>query len=212
MADWLPDAGLEPVVIRPHAGESVPDDVGVHDAVIALGGGRDVEWATDLGRLLRAMVAQQLPTLAFCSSARALATGFGGQTTPVERFNPGPRLAARRDAADRDSLFATAPMAMDVIWWRHEELSALPPEALPLATSPHGVPEIFRIGERAWGIQSHIELDGDMVKDLGGEDELARRVDSVGQYLTDTWQPIINRFAGLTQGRTAGAPLPLFEA
>lgn len=209
---WLADAGLEPQIIRPHAGEDIPAEVGTADALVALGGGRGAEWGGELTALLRRAVAENTPTLAFCSSARALATAFGGQTAPVETFNPGPRLIGRRDAADKDPLFATAPMALDVVSWRHEELSVLPPEAVLLAATPQGGAEVFRIGDCAWGIQSHVELDGEMVRGLDGGDALAERVESIGEYLTGTWQPVVARFAGLATGRTAGTPLPLLES
>ncbi|CAM3120203.1 type 1 glutamine amidotransferase [Stackebrandtia soli] len=204
---WLADTGLEPVVVRPYDGDSL--DASGHAAIIALGGGRGVDWTPELTKLLRTAVAEHTPTLAFCSSARALATDFGGVVTPVERFAPGPRLVARRDAAADDPLFGLAPMALDVVWWRHEDLTELPPEAQLLGASPHGVPEIFRIGDRAWGIQSHIEFDSTMVVKLGGEEELGQRVDMIADYIDQTWRPIIARFTALATGRVAGTPLPI---
>lgn len=208
---WLNQAGLEPEVLRPHAGDALPERLAGHDALIALGGGRGVDWAEELTGLLRAAVADRTPLLAFCSSARALATAFGAATRPVEDFNPGPRLIGRRDSAGDDPLFAMAPMGIDIIWWRHEELADLPPEAKLLAASPHGVPEIFRIGDRAWGVQSHIEFDADMVTGLDGSPELAERVEAVAGHLSETWKPIIARFAAVAAGRTAGTPLPLLD-
>ncbi|ADD44549.1 GMP synthase - Glutamine amidotransferase domain- like protein [Stackebrandtia nassauensis DSM 44728] len=208
---WLIDAGLEPEVLRPHTGDAIPERVDHHDALIALGGGRGAAWTPELTALLRTTVADRLPLLAFCSSARSLATSFGATTTPVESFNPGPRLIGRRDAAADDPLFGTAPMAIDVIRWRHETLTDLPPDARLLAATPDGEPEIFRIGDRAWGIQSHVEFDGAMVLGLDGDGELARRVDAVTEHLAETWRPIIDRFAALAQGRTASSPLPLLD-
>lgn len=211
LGPWLESAGVDPVVLRPHAGESIPDDVGGHDALVALGGGRGVTWTGALADLLNRAAAEATPTLAVCSSARLLAVELGGAVGPVDRFLPGPRMLARRDAAGDDPLFATAPMTIDVVAWRHEELVALPSHAVSLAASPHGAPDVFRIGSRAWGVQSHMELDGAMVKTLGGDDKLAESVDAVGEYLVDTWQPIVSRFAGLATGRIAGTPLPLLD-
>ena len=211
LAGWLDDAGLDADVVRPHAGDALPERVTGHDALIALGGGRGADWAPQLSGLLRSAVADRTPLLAFCSSARALATAFGGATAPVEVFAPGPRLIGRRDAAIDDPLFATAPMAIDVVWWRHEELTELPPDARLLAASPHGVPEIFRIGDRAWGVQSHIEFDAGMVASLDGPPGVAERVDAAAEHLSDTWKPIIDRFAAVADGRTAGTPLPLLD-
>ncbi|GAA4920376.1 GMP synthase-like glutamine amidotransferase [Stackebrandtia albiflava] len=212
MRRWLDEAGLEPAVVRPHADEPVPADAGDHDAVVALGGGRGVAWNGELAALLNRAVADSVPTLAVCSSARLLATEFGGATGEVDGFHPGPRLVGRRDAAADDPLFAAAPMAIDVVWWRHEEITALPEDALLLAASPHGVPEAFRIGDRAWGVQSHMELDAAMIRALDGGDDLAERVDAVQEHLEETWRPVVHRFGGLVSGRVAGTPLPLLDS
>ena len=211
LGDWLESAGVEPVVLRPHEGASIPESVGEHEALVALGGGRGSPWSGDLAGLLGRAVADTTPTLAICSSARLLAVEFGGAVGPVETFAPGPRMLARRDAASDDPLFGTAPMTIDVVAWRHEELTALPGSALSLAASPHGAPDAFRIGPRAWGVQSHMELDGDMVRALGGDEALVQRVDGIGDYIADTWRPVIERFAGLATGRMAGTPLPLLD-
>lgn len=211
LAGWLTAAGLEPRLVRPHTGDEIPERAAPADALIALGGGRGAQWTPRLTALLRAAVADRTPLLAFCSSARSLATAFGGATAPVDEFRPGPRLIGRRDAASDDALFATAPMGIDVVQWRHETLTDLPPEARLLAATPDGSPEVFRIGDRAWGIQSHVEFDGEMVTGLGGDADLAERVDAVTEYLAETWRPVIDRFAALSQGRTAGTPLPLLD-
>jgi GMP synthase-like glutamine amidotransferase len=211
LADWLAATQLRPQLCRPHAGDELPSSV-EHEALIALGGGRGADWSDQLTALLRNAVAQQTPTLAFCSSARALSAAFGGLNRPVADFQPGPRLLARRDAAGDDPLFAIAPMALDVVSWRHEELAELPPEATLLASSPHGQPDVFRIGDRAWGIQSHVELDGEMIAAIGGDADIALRVDAVTEHLFDTWSPIVSRFAALACGRTAGTPLPLIDS
>ena len=208
---WLTDAGLEPVVVRPHAGDPIPADTSGHTALLALGGGSGAAWTPELAALLRKAVADRVPTLAVCSSARVLATSFGGGVAAVDDFRPGPRFAARRDAAESDPLFGPAPMAMDVVWWRHQEITELPPEAVLLAASPHGVPEIFRIGDRAWGVQSHMELDGEMIRALGGDDDLVRRVDDIAEFLDATWRPVMERFAAVAAGRTGGTMLPLTE-
>lgn len=211
LGTWLTEAGVEQRVVRPHVGDPIPEQIAPHEALIALGGGRGAAWTPQLTALLRRAVADRVPLLAFCSSARALAAAFGGASAPVAEFRPGPRLLGRRDAAANDPLFGTAPMAIDVVQWRHEALTELPPEAVLLAATPDGAPEVFRLGERAWGVQSHIELDGEMVTGLDGDAALAERVDAVTEHLAETWRPIVDRFAGLSQGRVAGSPLPLLD-
>lgn len=215
LESWLTAANLEPRVVRAHAGDAIPEDASEHDVLVALGGGRGAEWEPALTDLLERATADQTPTLAFCSSARALGKRRGGLTGPVEVFAPGPRLVAKRDAAGNDPLFGPAPLTLDVVWWRHEELTQLPPDAVLLAAAPHGAPEVFRIGKRTWAVQSHVEFDASMVTGLDGSDELAARVDGVVEYLQETWQPVVERLAGIAGAGAHGShprtALPLLD-
>lgn len=212
MGSWLRDAQLEATVVRPHQGDELPDTADDYDAVIALGGGRGVDWARDSTALLMRATASGTATLAFCSSSRDLAATNGGTVSKLDEFTPTTRLIGRRDSAAEDPLFCIAPMGLDVVQWRHEELTHLPPQAELVAASPYGAPEVFRLGERTWGIQSHIELDEEMVLALGGSQQLAGRVDSMAEHFEDTWRPIIARFANLATGRTSGQSLPILES
>lgn len=208
---WLREAALEPVVVRPHLGEEIPKNAANHDALIALGGGRGATWGAELSALLQQAVADDIASLAFCSSARLLTEALGGLVEPVESFNPGPRLIGRRDAALDDQLLGQAPMGLDVVWWRHDDVTEPPPGSQLLAASPRGIPEVFRIGTRMWAFQSHIELDSQMVLDLGGSQELADQVSAVTDYLQDTWRPVIARFADAAAGRSVSMSLPLLD-
>ncbi|MGH8791022.1 MAG: type 1 glutamine amidotransferase [Stackebrandtia sp.] len=211
LEEWLTAADLKPSVVRPHRDEAIPLTADGHEALVALGGGRGAAWEPQLTNLLESAIADGVATLAFCSSARALAKRRGGRVAAVESFNPGPRLLAKRDAAGDDPLFGPAPMAIDVVAWRHEELTDLPPEAVLLAASPHGAPDVFRVGERFWGVQSHVEFDADMVTGLDGSPQLADRVAAVGEHLRETWRPIVERLGRVAHGKRGGAPLPLLD-
>lgn len=48
LAAWLTAAGMEQRVVRPHAGEPIPEQVAPNEALIALGGGRGVDWTPRL--------------------------------------------------------------------------------------------------------------------------------------------------------------------
>jgi GMP synthase (glutamine-hydrolysing) len=206
-AAWLAEAGMELDTVRPHLGEAVPNTAGGHDALIALGGGRGKDWADDLAGLLVSAVADTTPTLAVCSSARALATAFGGRVEDSDE-PVGPRMLAKRDAAARDLVFGPAPMTLDVIRWRRQELVELPEEATLLAASPRGALEIFRLKETAWGVQSHFEFTPEQLAGFGDfdEDALARAA-RVDEHIVATWQPIVQRFARVAAGGRRALPI-----
>lgn len=206
-AAWLAEAGMELDTVRPHLGEAVPNSAGGHEALIALGGGRGKDWGEDLTGLMATAVADATPTLAICSSSRMLAAAFGGRVEDSDAPN-GPRMLAKRDAAGRDLVFGPAPMTIDVIRWRRQELVELPEEATLLASSPQGALEVFRLRDAAWGVQSHFEFTPDQLADFGGFDEAAlARAAAVDEHIVATWRPIIQRFARVAAGERKALPV-----
>ncbi|PRY54903.1 type 1 glutamine amidotransferase [Glycomyces artemisiae] len=206
-AAWLAEAGMELDTVRPHLGEAVPNSAGGHEALIALGGGRGKDWSDELTGLLATAVADQTPLLAICSSSRLLAAAFGGRVEDHDAPN-GPRMLAKRDAAGRDLIFGPAPMTIDVIRWRRQELVELPEDATLLAASPQGTLEVFRIRDSAWGVQSHFEFTPEQLAGFGGFDEAAlAKAAEVDEHIVHTWKPILQRFAKVAAGEKKALPL-----
>jgi GMP synthase-like glutamine amidotransferase len=224
LGDWLTDAGLTLRVLRPYAGDTVPDDLAGHAALVVLGGDQaaypgadgvpDAAWFPALESLLRHAVRHRVPTLAICLGGQLLAAAHGG-TVEVSPSGPeiGPALVARRDAAERDPLFGPVPFAPDVLQWHHDEITELPAGATLLAASPRYPHQAFRLGDRAWGTQFHIECDTEMIAqwastnvplltELGHHpQDLVAACDAIMGDLEDTWQPFAWRFASLALGR-----------
>lgn len=223
LGGWLTDAGLELTVLRPYAGDALPSELSAYAALVVLGGdqhaypGADGDpgapWFPALESLLRHAVRHRVPTLAICLGAQLLAAAHGGTVEPSPAGPEiGPALVARRDAADRDPLFALVPFAPDVLQWHVDEITELPAGAVLLAASTRHPHQAFRLGERAWGLQFHVECDTAMVARWAASDEaylaqLGHRPDEVvaacdalmGE-LEDTWQPFAWRFAALVRG------------
>src|SRR5688572_29187984 len=121
LGDWLTAGGLDLRVVRPHAGDPLPDDLDSFAALVVLGGEQSAlddpaavlgaAWFPKLESLLRKAVRHRVPTLAICLGAQLLAQAHGGAVTRCAAGPEiGPKLVARRDAADRDPLFASVPM------------------------------------------------------------------------------------------------------
>ena len=224
LGDWLVDAGLELRVSRPYAGDEVAADLSGYAALVVLGGDQraypsadgtpGAPWFPALESLLRHAVRHRVPTLGVCLGAQLLAIAHGG-TVEASAAGPeiGPALVARRDAADRDPLFAPVPFAPDVLQWHLDEITGLPAAAVLLAASTRHPHQAFRIGDRAWGTQFHIECDTAMVARWAGGDrglleelgldpeQLVAACDALMGELEDTWQPFAWRFAALALGR-----------
>ena len=204
------DAGRDAGPAGPEAGPADPGAEGAGPGGGGAGGGGD--WLAAVESLLRRAVRTRVPTLAVGLGGQLLAAAHGGRVEPSPSGPElGPALVGRRDAADHDPVFAPVPFAPDVLQWHRDEITELPAGAVLLAASPRYPHQAFRIGDRAWGTQFHIECDTAMVADWARADQavladLDLRADDVvaacaalmGE-LEDTWQPFAWRFAALAQ-------------
>lgn len=226
LGQWLTGAGLELTVLRAHAGEAVPETLDGYAALVVLGGeqraypGPDgvpgAPWIPAVEGLLRKAVRHRVPTLGVCLGGQLLATAHNGT---VERSAAGPEigpaLVARRDVASDDPLFAPVPFAPDVLQWHHDEITELPLGAVLLAASPRYPHQAFRLGDRAWGTQFHIECDLAMVEDWVSANldllaelkfdpqALVAATAAVLGDIEEVWQPFAVRFAALARGELA---------
>jgi GMP synthase-like glutamine amidotransferase len=231
LADWFAEAELPLTVLRPHAGDELPENLDGYLALVVLGGDQraypapggepGAPWFPALEGLLRKAVRNRVPTLGVCLGGQLLAAAHGGL---VERSTSGPEigpaLIARRDAADLDPLFKYVPLIPDVIQWHSDEITELPLNATLLAASTRYPHQAFRIGDRAWGLQFHIECDVEMIigwarSDAATLDELGYDAEAVIEVtaellpdIEEVWQPFAARFAALALGTLPAADIP----
>jgi GMP synthase (glutamine-hydrolysing) len=211
--EWLPAAGLDVHPIHPYLGHRVPTSV-EGDALIVLGGPMGcmdddrAEWLPAVRSLLRTAVDDGVPTMGICLGAQLLAAATGGY---VERGASGPELGLSSiDVPTGDDLLV--PGAMPVVQWHFDAVTALPPDAVLLASSDVYPIQAFRVGEGAWGLQFHVEATAAMVEEWAGNDaaalaELGRDpFDVVSEVrfsehvLTEAGQALAQRFAQLVTG------------
>ena len=93
LADWFAEAELPLTVLRPHAGDELPADLGEHMALVVLGGDQSAYpgpagepgalWFPALEGLLRKAVRNRVPTLGVCLGAQLLATAHGDRKSVV---------------------------------------------------------------------------------------------------------------------------------
>jgi len=162
-------------VVRTFAGDPVPADA---DALVVLGGGMsayEYERLPHLAeemRLLRRCVDAGRPVLGICLGSQLLAAALGAEVARARHREIGfyrvHLLAGSRD----DALFSGAPESFVAFHW-HGDAFALPRGAVPLAASTLTPLQAFRFGERAWGVQFHLEVDPEVLQAmLSGEAEL----------------------------------------
>lgn len=227
---WLEAAGVELETVEPWDGDEIPDEPREYDALVVMGGPQQAyddssaPWLRATKDLLRRAVAESVPTLGICLGGQLLAEATGGRVAKgAEGVEAGARLVAKRDAAWDDDLFADVPFTPTVVQWHEDAIVDLPPGAVHLASSPRYANQAFRIGNRAWGLQFHIETPAEMVRHWGAEYgeaveqagldpvALAERAVEELPEVEACWRPVIERFAAIAQGR-GRVTLPLVES
>jgi GMP synthase (glutamine-hydrolysing) len=210
LGEWLAMAGAELDVRSPYLGDPLPSMLTDHAGLVVLGGSMGAyddevaPWLPSVRALLSRAVGEEVPTLGICLGAQLLAVSAGGR---VARGADGPELGAhliaKRTAAAVDPLLQSLPITPDVIQWHHDVITALPPGAVLLASSPMYEVQAFRVGRLAWGLQGHIETTPEIVRRWADHDpyvadydlsKLLERSDAVHPDIAETWQPIATRF------------------
>ncbi|GIJ81216.1 GMP synthase-Glutamine amidotransferase [Micromonospora phaseoli] len=222
LGEWLTEAGLELSLVRPHAGDALPADLDGYAALVVLGGDQHAypqpdgapgtTWFPAVEGLLRKAVRYRVPTLGVCLGAQLLATAHAG-TVALSPSGPevGPAVVGKRDAAETDPLFRYVPLIPDVLQWHTDEITELPVGATLLAASTRYPHQAFRLGDRAWGLQFHIECDTAMIAEWATDSALLAELgydpqlvisasNAVMADVEEVWQPFAARFAALALG------------
>jgi GMP synthase-like glutamine amidotransferase len=144
-----------------------------------------------------------------CLGAQLLAEACGGR---VERGSEGPELGsalvAKRDIAGADPLFWDLPLSPVVVQWHYDAVVELPPASTLLLSGSRYPHQAFRVGDKAWGIQFHVECDAGMVTRWATKDDRLDVLDRTLPELDDVeevWGEVLRRFARLpTSGDVTG--------
>jgi GMP synthase (glutamine-hydrolysing) len=213
LGEWLTDAGVDLHVV---AGPEVPDNLAGFAGLVVLGGSMGATddarfpWLARVRALLRQAVTDEIPALGICLGGQLLAVAHGGRVEPdPEAQEFGALLIAKRSAAANDPLFRPMPITPDVIQWHFDAITALPPGAVHLASSPTCENQAFRLGRFAWGLQFHIETTPALVRSWAVEDTdalngydldtMVRRSDGAHADVAEVWQPFVRGFAGIVR-------------
>ena len=93
-----------------------------------------------------------------------LAAALGARVYAAERPEVGLLAVELTDEGREDPLFAGLDELPVTLQW-HGDTFDLPEGAVRLARSPMAENQAFRVGERAYGIQFHLEVTGEMARE-----------------------------------------------
>ena len=163
------EAGVAWSAVDPWRGEPIPALDG-YDGVLSMGGPQQTDeedlhpWIGPEKALLREAVGRGLPVLGVCLGCQLLADAHGGSVGPLERGEVGVTDFTLTPEGRADPLFAGLPDAPLTMQWHLYAVTALPANALLLASSPACAVQAFRLGPRAYGVQFHMEVDAELVR------------------------------------------------
>lgn len=169
LGDWLSSEGL---IVELVAGATMPPALQGYHGVVLLGGGfmPDADgshpWLPDERQLVQEALIHQVPLLGICLGEQVLAHVAGGEVTEssgeTERGSVAIQLLP---SAASDPLFsAMEDQELKMIENHKDSVTALPPEAVLLASSEACSIQAFRVGSCAWGIQFHPEVGAERLR------------------------------------------------
>lgn len=169
-----------------YTGVQVPSFSPEIKALIVMGGPMNVD-ETHLYPFLDAelkLIAQALqakrPVLGICLGSQLIAKALGARVYPNSVREVGWYTVELLPAAQNDRLFSRAPRTLDVLHW-HGDTFDLPKGAVHLARSDRCVNQAFRWRDAAWGLQFHLEVTPEMVKDWTQGEESVSYIHGAGE-------------------------------
>lgn len=215
---WWAEAGVEVVEVLADAGEpvpeSLPEDV---DGLVVLGGAM-AAWEDDVAPWLpaeRALVARTVdegrPVLGVCLGGQVMTLACGGRVERAQTAEVGITELTLLPAAEKDPLLSQVPQGAPVGQFHIDAMTVLPDGAVPLASTAACAHQAYRIGEHAWALQFHPEIDAaimdswidddsDTVARLGlDRDEVVRPFVEREDELVAAWRPFAIAFADVVR-------------
>ena len=154
--------------VRPFAGEPIPKDLSGWDGLIALGGSMSANDGERLGfiadelRLLTKVLEAGMPALGICLGAQLIAKAAGAEVTAGEEKEIGWYPLTLTEEGEKDRLLDGLPGTFPVFQW-HGETFDIPRGAVCLAGSERYSNQAFRLGEKVYGLQFHLETTQPMI-------------------------------------------------
>jgi GMP synthase (glutamine-hydrolysing) len=162
-APSLAMAGVDIVTANLPAGAALPP-IDAVAGVVTFGGTVNVDqvehhpYLADVRAYTKRAIEREVPYLGICLGSQILARSLGVDVAPGPVREVGFEPIRPTTDAKEDPLLAFLGAEEMVMQW-HEDTHQLPEGATLLATSDTIPVQAYRIGDLAWGIQFHLEVD-----------------------------------------------------
>ena len=176
LRDFLRADGIEWTAVELDEGESIPP-LEDYDAMWVMGGPMDVwdtdehPWLVPEKRAIRRWVRElQRPFLGVCLGHQLLADALGGTCGPQRPPEIGVLAVDLTPDGRADPIFEQMAGRQHALQWHSVCVAQAPEDAVVLASSPVCRVQAMRVGDCAWSMQYHVEVEDDTVRNWGAID------------------------------------------
>ena len=168
--DFFHEDGFRLHTVELDEGETIPD-VDPFDLMVVMGGPQDVwqedeyPWFVPEKEAIRKWVRDmRRPYLGICLGHQLLADALGGRVTLANTPEVGVLTVSKTKAGENDPVTKALPDPLNVLQWHGAEVVEIPPGGTVLVSSNVCPIQAFRYGEHAYGMQFHVEVTGETVR------------------------------------------------
>lgn len=218
---WLAEAGVSLDIIRAYAGESVPVVVPPeYSGVMAFGGAMDADadeahpWLVAERALMQDAVNRDIPVFGVCLGGQLLAASAGATVERSPHIEIGLSSVDIDSHAAQDEVFGElAGRSVPAAQWHQDWIVGLPATATVLAGNAAAPVQAFRLGQCAYGVQFHPEVDAATFASWQAvADEAARKsgvdvaaaaaeIADAEEALMRTWRGVFHNWAKVVSAR-----------
>lgn len=172
IAEMAGRRGIELQLCHPYRGEPLPPEEEIGGLVVmggpmSVGDTAEHPYLADEAELIASIVNAGRPVLGVCLGAQLMAHALGARIYRGEQAEIGFGTVSLTQMGLEDPVLGNLGVEILPVMHWHQDTFDLPAQALWLARSELYAHQAFRVGEHAYGLQFHLEVNEDLARAWG---------------------------------------------